>query len=262
MRTVAYGAGPEQVADLRVPEGPGPFPVVALLHGGFWLHQYRRDLMDPLAADLTAWGWATWNLEYRRLGRTGGGWPATFLDVAAAMDALAGVDAPLDLARVAVTGHSAGGHLAAWVAGRPRLPAGTPGAGPRVGVIAAVAVAGVLDLAAAIEHRVGGGVAARLLAPDAAVPGDLSSALAVASPAALLPLGVPLGLVHPERDTVVPPWMSTDFATAARRAGDTVELALIPAEDHFAVLDPVSRTWSATVDLLGALAGGDSRASG
>ena len=145
-RVHAYGPGPAQVGELWVPDGAGPHPVAVLLHGGFWRASYDHTLMEPLAADLVGQGWAAWNVEYRRVGMTGGGWPGTFDDVAAAVDLLArlGREAPgLDLGRVVPIGHSAGGHLALWCAARAGLPARAPGADPAVVAAAAVSQAGV-----------------------------------------------------------------------------------------------------------------------
>ena len=131
-RTFNYGPHRSQRADLRLPAGPGPHPVMVLIHGGSWHERYGRIVMRGLVGDLVRRGWAAWNVEYRRLGG-GGGWPATFVDVAAAIDHLAALERhpelgqALDLDRVSVLGHSAGGHLALWVAGRERLSAGAPG---------------------------------------------------------------------------------------------------------------------------------------
>ncbi|HEY8858117.1 MAG TPA: alpha/beta hydrolase, partial [Gaiellales bacterium] len=127
-RTHRYGADQSQVADLHTPAAGEGWPVAVVLHGGFWRERYDRTLMEPLCADLAESGWAAWNLEYRRVGG-GGGWPATFDDVAAGIDHLAAVAAPLDRARVVTIGHSAGGHLALWAASRAR---------PGVAVTAAV----------------------------------------------------------------------------------------------------------------------------
>ncbi|MDP2711345.1 MAG: alpha/beta hydrolase, partial [Solirubrobacteraceae bacterium] len=114
-----YGAHPRQVADLHLPAGPGPHPVVVVLHGGYWRPPYTRLIMRPLCLDLARRGWAAWNVEYRRLGRDGGGWPQTFDDVAAAIDHLDELRAgPVDLDRVTLLGHSAGGQLALWAGGR------------------------------------------------------------------------------------------------------------------------------------------------
>ena len=106
-----------------------------LLHGGYWQPQYGKLVCRPLARDLARRGYAAWNLEYRRLGTGrggGGGWPMTFADVADGIDLLADLPAPLDLSRVTVVGHSAGGQLALWAAARPSLPAGAVGSAPRV----------------------------------------------------------------------------------------------------------------------------------
>src|SRR5262245_49776128 len=105
-----YGTAPQQFAELRLPEGTGPFPVVVVIHGGCWVGYASAEYTVPIAAALTKEGWATWNLEYRGAHEPGGGWPGTFLDVAHGVDALREASAtyPLDLTRVVVMGHSAG----------------------------------------------------------------------------------------------------------------------------------------------------------
>ena len=143
--THPYGSDPSQLGELHLPSGTAPHPVCVVVHGGYWKAQYDRSLMKGLCDDLAAHGLAAWNLEYRRVG-AGGGWPETFLDVAAGVDALADVDAPLDLSRVVAVGHSAGGQLAMWAAGRSTLPGDAPGEKPRVSITAVVSQAGVLDL--------------------------------------------------------------------------------------------------------------------
>lgn len=124
-----YGPHPSQVGELFLPMKEGPHPVAVVLHGGYWRSRYDRSLMTELCLDLAAHGWAAWNLEYRRVGG-GGGWPTTFEDVATGVDALAELEAQLDLEQIVSVGHSAGGHLALWLAGRGGLPAGAPGADP------------------------------------------------------------------------------------------------------------------------------------
>jgi acetyl esterase/lipase len=235
-----YGADPSQVGELSLPEGDGPVPVVVVLHGGFWRDRYDRHLMDDLCTDLTARGLAAWNLEYRRLG-SGGGWPATFEDVAAGIDHLADVEAPLDLDRVSAVGHSAGGHLALWAAARHRLPAGQPGAGPRVRVRRTVAQAGVSDVAAASRLGLSDRVADQLLgAPAREVP----ELVALSSPRALLPLGVPQLLIHGTADDTVPATMSRDYAGAAWAAGDDrVALVVLPEQGHYEHIDPAEQAW-------------------
>src|SRR6185437_307494 len=119
---LAYGTDPNQFGDLWLPSGAGPHPVVVFLHGGYWRARYDISYTHPIAADLAARGIAVWNLEYRRVGQSGGGWPGTFEDVARGFDALHDLaqQHSLDLARVVVMGHSAGGHLAFWLAAGKR----------------------------------------------------------------------------------------------------------------------------------------------
>lgn len=249
----AYGDDPAQVAELRLPDGTGPHPVVVLLHGGFWRSSYDRTLMEPLAADLVPRGWAAWNLEYRRVGQTGGGWPGTFDDVAAAIDhlqVLVDAGAPLDLARVVAVGHSAGGHLALWSAGRHRLPAGAAGAEPVVALAAAVSQSGVSDLVAAADGRVGGRAVPDLLG---GTPAAVPDRYATCSPVALVPVGVPTLCVHGRRDDIVPIDQSERWVAAATDAGDSAEL--VPFDGgHFEVLDPTHQSWQVVVERLDVLA--------
>ena len=143
-----YGSNPEQMGDLRVPEGAGPHPVVVLLHGGGWRERWERDLMDGLAVDLARRGFASWNPEFRRVGPSGGGFAGMLEDVSAAVDHVATLAErhPLDVERVVVSGHSAGGHLAVWIGCRDHLPEGAPGAGERVRPVLLLSLAGVHDL--------------------------------------------------------------------------------------------------------------------
>lgn len=240
-RVVAYGRRRDQHGELFLSAGAGPFPVAVVIHGGFWRAGYGRELMDALCADLAARGWAAWNLEYRRLGlRSRGGWPATFLDVAAGVDHVAALDAPLDLARIAAIGHSAGGHLALWAAARAGLPAGAPGAGPAVPVSRAVSQAGIGDLVEGARLRLSRGVVEQLLGGP---PERRPDRYAVASPAARLPLGVPQLLVHGELDDTVPVEMSRGYHARALAAGDDAELVVLPGSGHYEHLDPGSDAW-------------------
>ncbi|MCW2677053.1 MAG: Alpha/beta hydrolase family protein, partial [Modestobacter sp.] len=203
----------------------------------------------PLAADLAARGWAAVAVEYRRVG-AGGGWPQTLQDVAAAVDLLPDLPGAqrLDLTDVTVVGHSAGGHLAAWLAGRGRLPADAPGAGPRVPVSAAVLQAGVLDLTRGHEQQLGAGAVAEFLggAPDV-VP----DRYATADPVRLLPTGTDVLCVHGTGDDAVPLEQSRRYAAAATAAGDRVEVVALPG-DHRVVIDPAGEAWQRAVDWLAA----------
>jgi acetyl esterase/lipase len=230
---VAYGDHADQVANLHLPSAEGgPWPVVVLVHGGFWRRRWDRTTTTPLARELAARGLLVWNVEYRRVGQEGGGWPGTLLDVAAATDHLADVP-DADLGRVVAVGHSAGGHLALWLAARPRLAAGVPGSGPRVRLRGAVALAGVCDLVRGAQDGLGDGAVAELLG---GAPDEQPDRYAAASPTALLPLGVPQVLVHGGRDAIVPPDQSRGYARVARAAGDPVELVELAGADHFDVV--------------------------
>lgn len=236
--TTAYGDDPEQVAELHLPPGDGPHPVVVALHGGFWGARYTRRYMRPLCAEIARHGWAAWNLEYRRVGRgQNGGWPETFCDVAAGVDHLTTIDRGLDLSRVVALGHSAGGHLALWACTRGTLPAGTPGADPRVGLTGVVAVAAASDLETPASFSLPGGAVHDLMrSSPAAAPDDR---YALANPIRRLPLGVPALVVHGERDETISVRRSQAFAAAARAAGDDrVTLLELAVTDHRAVVDP------------------------
>ena len=250
-----YGTHPSQFGELTLPAGGGPVRgVVVVVHGGFWRQSYGLELGRPLAADLAARGLAVWNIEYRRVGGDGG-WTATFDDVAAAVDLLAGegqrvAGGRLDLAHVVAVGHSAGGHLAAWLAARPGLPADAPGAGPAVTLTGAVSQAGVLDLVDAAERRVGGAAVPDLLGgrPDA-VPDRYE----LASPVARLPFAAPVVCVHGTDDRNVPIRQSERFVEAA---GPTAELVTLPGVEHFAIIDPDTDAWRACRDAADRLLGG------
>ena len=250
MSTHAYGALSDQVADLWLPDGDVPdtgWPVVVLVHGGFWRHRYRRELMEPLARDLTARGLAAWNVEYRRVPPPDeiipvddrGGWPATLQDVAAAMDALADLDAPLDLHRTATVGHSAGGQLALWLASRARLPVDAPGAAPRLLPAVTVGLAPAADLHGGERDGMGNGAMADLLGGTSA---EVPERWDVADPLGHVGHGVPVLLVHGERDESVPLAQSQAYAEAVAAAGDDVTLSTDVC-DHMAVIDPLSPAW-------------------
>ena len=220
--THAYGPDVSQFCELFRPAGE-PAGVAIVLHGGFWRARYDRTLMHPLCADLAARGWAAWNVEYRRLG-AGGGVPATLDDVVAAAEAL-----PLAAPRRVAIGHSAGGHLAAYLASRVRLD----------GV---VSQAGVLDLALGAQLGLSDGVVDEFLG---------GAPLADASPIERLPLRARTLLTHGGRDDIVPPVISERYAEAARAAGDDVALVLEPDEDHDGHLDPANPLWRAVTAWLG-----------
>lgn len=249
-RTFSYGPHRSQRADLHLPAGPGPHPVIVLIHGGSWTARYGRIVMRGLTGALVRRGWAVWNIEYRRVGG-GGGWPATFADVAAAIDHLAELDAPLELDAVTIIGHSAGGHLALWAAGRDKLPEGAPGfiaGAPPVGVAHVIAQAGVCDLAGAYRRWRGGAVRGLMGGP----PEDFPERYAAGDPMSLVPLGMPVLLVHGTLDETVSVELARNYANAARAAGGEVELVEIPGEAarHRAHIDPRGTAWAAVTSRL------------
>jgi acetyl esterase/lipase len=240
-----YGEHPRQVADMHRPGGPGPFPVVVVLHGGYWQPPYTKLIMRPLCVDLVRRGYAVLNVEYRRLGREGGGWPQTFDDVATAIEHLAEpcfAETGLDLDRVTLLGHSAGGQLALWAAGRPELPSGAPGAAPRVTAGRVLALAPVCDLQSA------GRAAWALLGGG---PSDVPERWQQADPMRRIPLGVPVGIVHAHGDETVSVRRSREYVTAARAAGAEVMLAA-PAGGHRDPIDPGTAAWRGAAEWLSA----------
>ena len=246
---VDYGRRHGQHGDLWVPDGPAPelgWPVVVVLHGGFWRAMYTKSLMTPMSADMIDRGWAAWNLEYRRIGTIpSGGWPGTFDDVGAGIDHLATMagEHRLDLGRVVTVGHSAGGHLALWAAGRAKLAADAPGAGNLL-LRGAVGLAPVADLVEANRLGLGGGVVPRLMG---GTPEQHPERYAVGDPAKLLPMGVPQVLVHGDNDGAVPLSVSRGYVERAMAAGDPATLVELPGVGHMELIDPASQAWSATV---------------
>lgn len=236
--SLAYDDGPDQVADLRLPDRDGPHPVAVLVHGGFWYDPWERDLMDGLAVDLARRGWAAWNVEYRRVG-AGGGWPATANDVAAAVDHVAALAGPhrLDTGRVALVGHSAGGQLALWAASRR-----TATVRPRL----VVALAAVTDLAAARAHGLGGRAVDALLATAP----DPQRARADASPIARVPLGLAQLVAHAADDPLVPVDQSRRYVAAAQAAGDVTDYRELTHGGHFALITPRCAAWRTVAEAL------------
>jgi acetyl esterase/lipase len=242
-RSYRYGSEHRcQRADLSLPRGRGPHPVVVTIHGGSWAAGYTKLVMRGVVGDLVRQGFAVWNIEYRRVGRgQGGGWPATFADVAAAIDALGGVEEPLDLERVTLLGHSAGATLALWAGGRGSLPDGAPGARPLIMPVAVVAQAAPADLATIYEES-GGGAVGWLMGGS---PERYPERYALADPIARVPLPVPVLLVHGTDDRLVAVRRSRNYAAAARAAGGVVELVELAGEagGHRQHVNPDSAAW-------------------
>ena len=246
--TVTYGDSTSQFFEIYRPTGTSK-GVVVVIHGGFWRAQYDLSLGQPLAVSLADEGWTAVNLEYRRLDG-GGGWPATFDDVAAGIDALADVD-DLDLRKVITLGHSAGGHLAVWAAGRERLD-NPDWNRPVVPVTAAISQAGVLDFDRAIADNLGGGAVQALMGGEPSTSADLKARFADGDPLRRVPLSVPVRCIHGRDDTNVPPNQSSSYVDAATAAGADATVTSVDG-DHFTLIDPSSAAWATTLDLLAKL---------
>lgn len=252
---ISYGSDPLQFGELHVPPGPGPHPVVINVHGGCWLAEYNIDHSRALANALAKEGIAVWNLEYRRVGNVGGGWPGTFLDVAAGAEYVHELAKkhPLDLKRVITVGHSAGGHFALWLAARWNMLRDIefPPAAP-------VALRGVVALAPASEldelHAKGvcGNVIDKLMdGGPAGNPGRYRGAM----PSAMAPLGVEQFILIGEHDKAWRP-IGELYVERARLAGDlAIESIVIPDVGHFEVIDPGSSAWPVVLKSVKALLG-------
>lgn len=247
MQTHRYGPAASQLGDLLLPKAKHP-PVVCLIHGGFWRLPYGYDQYNPIAEDLVQRGYAAWNLEYRRIGEPGGGWPNTLRDVSLGIDHLAKLKtdgADIDLDRVITVGHSAGGHLALWAAGPRQLEPDDPA--PKVTIMAAVGQAPAADLLRIYELGCSNGVAVEL---TGGTPEEYPKRYRLASPRALLPLGVPQLIVQGAADDTVIPDIGREYTKAARAAGDRCDYVEFQGMGHFEHLDPKGLAWKAVVEWL------------
>jgi len=241
-----FGAAPSQFAELFLPQGEGPFPVVALIHGGCWtVHYGGIAQMRNMAGALIAQGIAVWNIEYRRVDEDGGSYPGMYQDVAAAMDLLRDVAAehPLDLQRIVLVGHSAGGHLAQWAASRHRLPSGSPlyVADP-LPVPQVISLGGLADLRneenlilTSCDRAI-----AQLTGQASAGRTDVFSDT---SPAEMLPCGARTVLIHGELDVISPVRAGQDYARRAAAAGDEAEVLVLPGGSHYDEVAATSPAW-------------------
>jgi acetyl esterase/lipase len=244
--TIRYGADPLQVVDLWLPQGRGPYPTVLMVHGGCWQTEIaERDLMNWAAEDLRRRGMAVWNIEYRGIDRPGGGYPGTFLDVSAAADALR-VHARryrLDTRRVVAVGHSAGGHLALWLAARKKLPSSSPlRQGTPLPIAAVVSLGGLPDLEETSRISNGcGNEASNILG---------KRNYAETSVPRLAPLGVPQILINGLQDRIIPTKMATSYQRRMRAAGDRVDVRWVDRTGHVELIAPGTDSWAVTVDAI------------
>nr|WP_218852545.1 alpha/beta hydrolase [Spelaeicoccus albus] len=248
MRRFRYGRHPAQFAELALPAASDADPpgrrIAVVVHGGYWRSAFDASLGMPLARDLASSGWAAWNVEYRRLG-AGGGWPATFIDVLAAMDMIGTWSTNVGSigarpARIVLIGHSAGGQLAAWAARFRRVP-----------IAGVVSQAGLLDLHAAEELALSHGAVRELMGgPSSELPAEF----AAADPSRAIPLDVPVRCIHARADADVPFAQSSEFVRRSTRAGGDARLAEASG-DHYTLIDPAHADWRLCVDAAVELAG-------
>lgn len=248
---IAYGPDSLQFGELRVPDGKGPFPLVVVVHGGCWLSQYNMGYMSHLSAALTQAGYATWNIEFRRVGDAGGGWPGTFLDVAKATDYVQELAKayPINKKQVVVMGHSAGGHLALWLAGRRNLSRKSELYTKKpLRVKGVVSLAGITDLETYATDK--GSCNAAVPKLMGGMPTEVPARYAQASPTRLLPLKVPQRLVQGALDPIVPVTQAEHYVSLAKSKGDKAEAVLIQDAGHFDLVAPQSPAWEKVVEAV------------
>ena len=259
--TIRYGEDQMQLVDLWLPDGKGPHPTVIMVHGGCWQTEIAdRRIMNWIAEDLRRRGIAVWNIDYRGVDREGGGYPGTFQDVAAAADALR-AHAPahkLDISPLVAIGHSAGGHLALWLAARrsakaaadnPLIPRGSPllAADP-IRIDTAISLGGLQDLELAATppgSGCGTEVIEKLVGPPTL---SVRNVYADTSVPRLLPLGVRQVLINGMQDRIIPTHYATDYEAKAKAAGERVKVRMIDRTGHVELIAPETEAWNAAVE--------------
>jgi acetyl esterase/lipase len=243
--SIAYGADALQVADLWLPRGPGPHPTVVMIHGGCWQTEIAdRTIMNWISDDLRSRGIAVWNIDYRGVDRPGGGYPGTFLDASAAVDRLYDNAARynLDLKRLTAVGHSAGGHIALWLAGRHRLGTDSPLRHPNARPIRTViSLGGLPDLEQAARPP-GSGCGTEVIEKIS------GGRYAETSVPRLAPLGARQVLINGLQDRIIPTAFATDYAAAMQEKGDTVVVRMVDRTGHVELIAPETRAWGIAVE--------------
>jgi pimeloyl-ACP methyl ester carboxylesterase len=199
--------------------------------------------MDSFATAITELGYASWNIEYRALG-TGGAWPVIFQDVGQAIDFARGFSKyGVDTDKVAIIGHSAGGHLALWAASRRKLMTDSPlyVADPLM-LRGVISLAGIADVTA---NNACGDLADSVIGLSTRSPStDLSARLRQTSPQQMLPTGIPSVMISGSIDGIVPPAMGNAYTTAATSMGDTSVHYVLQPLGHFELINPSATNWT------------------
>ena len=253
---ITYGDDPHQFGELRLPGGSATVPLVVLIHGGCWRAQYDLKHVAAASAALVEDGIATWTVEYRRVGDSGGGWPGTFDDIAHAIDhvrSLAMQFHRIDTTRVVLMGHSAGGQLALWAASRRQNE--TTGlfrsSRPPLPVAGVVSLAGITDLAEYGATTTGcNGAVTPLMG---GTPATVANRYRAVSPVERVPIGVPVQLVHGAMDPIVPLAQSRQFAARNTAAGGMSDVSVVPGAGHFDLVAPQAEAWATVLRAVHAL---------
>ncbi len=242
---IRYGRDPQHFADLRFPSDRSPAPVAMNIHGGFWRAGYDLAHAGHLCAVLAAKGIATFNIEYRRVGDAGGGWPGTFDDIKSAFRCLRkhAAELNLDAGRILVMGHSAGGQLALCLAAHEPAITGV------------ISLAGVLDLKRACELHLSNGAVVGYMGGR---PEQVPDRYLEASPIEL-PVSASQVLIHGTADDSVPVEFSRNYVARKQERGEQVEYKEIAGADHFDPIDPRSGPWKIVEESVLKLLGSFSR---
>lgn len=235
---ISYGTDRYQFGEVRIPKGKGPFPVVMNIHGGFWRAAYDLSHAGHLCAALTAKGMITWNVEYRRVGNPGGGWPGTFEDIRSAYRYVPQLAKrySVDVNKVVVMGHSAGGQLALCLAAHESS------------VKRVVSLAGVVDLQKAYELHLSNDAVVAFMGGK---PSEVPEHYAEADPMKLsIAHSTTQWLIHGAADDVVPCYLSRNYAQTKQQAGADVHYLEISTAGHFELIDPRSRAWPKVADTV------------
>jgi acetyl esterase/lipase len=253
-QTVRWGTGATDVVDVWLPDGAGPHPVVLMVHGGCWQKSIAdRTLMDWAAEDLRTQGMAVWNIEYRGVDEAGGGYPGTFLDVAHAADAMRthAVGFNLDLMKVAAFGHSAGGHLAMWLAARPKLPRNSPmWTEDPLKLVGVVNSGGLADLKASAPVTQRECLASIMDQLTGDISAQRADVLSDTSPVSMFPLRVRQVSMNGEEDGIAPAMLGEDITRKAKAAGDRAEVVVVPATGHVELVAPGTDAFAREVAVL------------
>ena len=248
---VYYGEHPSQFGVLRLPENPEPHPVIVLIHGGFWQAKYNLDENNPIADDLTKRGFATWNIEYRRVGEERGLWTETFNDVIDAINYLSNIKESylLDLSNVTVIGHSAGGHLALWLGSKNEVR-NNDGIFNElfVSIRKVISLAGVTDLMKMWEIHEQKGMKSHVANLLGGPPAEFYERYKLTSPVELLPIKIKQVLLHGELDSHVPVELSKEYFLKAVEKDCDIELFILRDIEHFKIIEPNSSAWTSVIN--------------